>query len=72
MDSKNLRNAALVLLVPLPAILVTWVLFHWFPTDRIPAALPFAEIDTGDPTRVTRHPWSYQTLVIAGYSEGQR
>ena len=48
LGSKNLRNATLVLLVPLPAILVTWLLFHWFPTDGIPAALPVAEVETGD------------------------
>ena len=48
LGSKNLRNATLVLLVPLPAILVTWLLFHCFPTDGIPAALPVAEVETGD------------------------
>jgi steroid 5-alpha reductase family enzyme len=34
----NLRNAALVLATPIPALCAAWVLFHWFPADAIPRA----------------------------------
>jgi steroid 5-alpha reductase family enzyme len=34
---KNLWNALLVVLVPVPAIVCGFLLFHWFPTGEIPA-----------------------------------
>ena len=77
LGSKNLRNTALVLLVPLPAILVTWLLFHWFPVqgllaERIPAALPFAEVDTGDELAawMLHHPVATANILYFVFIDG--
>ena len=34
----NLANAMLVVATPVPALVATWILFHWFPANDIPAA----------------------------------
>lgn len=38
LGSRNLGNALLAVLVPVPAILCAVALFHWFPSDEIPPA----------------------------------
>jgi steroid 5-alpha reductase family enzyme len=44
----NLRNAALLILVPVPAVVTVWLLFHWFPEGGIPAAPPWGQIEGRD------------------------
>jgi steroid 5-alpha reductase family enzyme len=45
---RNLLNALLVLMVPLPAVLCAWLLFDRFPADSIPAAPAWTEVDSAD------------------------
>jgi steroid 5-alpha reductase family enzyme len=55
---QNLSNAALVLLVPLPAVLAANTLFHWFPAHAIPPdpGLDGATTPSGAAAWLLHHP----------------
>ena len=45
---KNLSNALLLLALPVPAIVCSWVLFHWFPSGAIPPAVAWEQVSSAD------------------------
>lgn len=45
---KNGMNALLVLLAPIPAVVCTWILFHWFPANAIPEPRLGSEIQSAN------------------------
>jgi len=66
----NLLNAALVVLVPLPSIAATWLLFHWFGDGAIPPAPAWAEVSDADGLAawLLHHPlWTINLLVFVGF-----
>ena len=63
----NLLNAALAFAVPLPAVAVVWVLFHWFPDGGIPPAPAWGDVADADGLAawLLHHPlWTINLLVF--------
>lgn len=48
LGARNLSNALLVVVLPVPAIVCCWALFHWFSPGEIPPSVSWREVSSLD------------------------
>lgn len=66
----NVSNAALAAVAPLPVVVATWALFHWFPEGAIPASPAGSAVADADALAawLLHHPiWTINLLVFVGF-----